>query len=206
MVQKYKVYFANRPVFFSQRVPGEAPVNKGFEVVYSKGKHDVMLIENALSKGASHVRVICEDVDASWKAFQEQFTFVQAAGGLVENDKGELLFIYRLDKWDLPKGKVEVGENLDEAALREVEEECSITNLDLNERLLSTWHTYVQDGTPMLKETVWYRMKYHGSITPRPQTIEGITDARWIHPENLKIVMDNTYASVMDVLEVFRKN
>jgi 8-oxo-dGTP pyrophosphatase MutT (NUDIX family) len=203
MVQKYKVYFANRPVFFSQKTQGESPTGKGFEVIVSSGKHDIMLIENALQKGASHIQVMCDDVDASWKAFQEQFTFVQAAGGLVENDKGELLFIYRLDKWDLPKGKVEVDEDLDEAALREVEEECSITNLDLKEKMLSTWHTYVQDGAPMLKETVWYKMTYHGSETPRPQTIEGITDTRWIHPNNLKMVMENTYASVMDVLQTF---
>jgi 8-oxo-dGTP pyrophosphatase MutT (NUDIX family) len=203
MVQKYKVYFANRPVFFSQIAPGESPTSKGFEGIVSSGKHDVMLIENAISKGASHIDVLCEDVDASWQAFQAQFTFVQAAGGLVENDKGELLFIYRLDKWDLPKGKVEVGENLDEAAVREVEEECSITNLDLKEKMLSTWHTYVQNGEPMLKETVWYKMLYHGSETPKPQTIEGITDTRWIHPDHLKMVMDNTYASVMDVLKVF---
>lgn len=201
MAQKYKVYFANRPVFFTQKGASEISASQGLEVFASKLKHDTMLIENAIARGAREVHVLCDDVEKSWQSFAEQFTFVQAAGGLVKNSKGELLFIYRLEKWDLPKGKVEKGEKLDEAAIREVEEECSITDLELQELLLTTWHTYMQAGEPMLKATAWYRMNYNGQETPKPQTIEGITETRWIDPSDLSNVMSNTYASVVDVLE-----
>lgn len=188
-------------MFFTQKEAQENPVKSGVETFVSKLKHDTMLIENAIARGAREIHVLCDDVEKSWQSFAEQFIFVQAAGGLVKNTKGELLFIYRLEKWDLPKGKVEKGEKLDEAAIREVEEECSITGLELHDLLLTTWHTYIQNGEPMLKATAWYRMNYNGQETPRPQTIEGITETRWINPSDLSIVLENTYASVVDVVE-----
>lgn len=163
-----------------------------------------MLIENAINRGAKSVYLICQDVEASWKSFQEQFEFVQAAGGLVLNSNNELLFIFRHEKWDLPKGKVETGEGIQEGALREVEEECSITSLELVRELCITWHTYIQHREPMLKATAWYLMKYHGHETPSPQLIEGITEVRWLSEEELELVYANTYPSVVDVVKAFQ--
>lgn len=164
-----------------------------------------MLIEAAFSGGAKEVWLVCKDVDESWKTFCSQFELVRAAGGLVANSKEELLFIFRHGKWDLPKGKIEVGEKDEDAAVREVEEECSLFGLELGNLLCTTWHTYIQEGVPMIKPTLWYLMKYPGSDVPKPQEIEGITEIQWFPPGDLKTITRNTYPSVIDVIEEFRK-
>ncbi|MFY8137138.1 MAG: hypothetical protein ACOVMR_03475, partial [Flavobacteriales bacterium] len=104
MAQKYKVYFSNRPVIFTQSEPEASLIFKGAEIIRSCGKMDILLIESAVARGAKAIYVVCTDVEGAWKKFSEQFEFVQAAGGLVLNDAGKLLFIYRHEKWDLPKG------------------------------------------------------------------------------------------------------
>jgi len=203
MAQKYKVYFANRPVIFTHVEPEASLIFKGAEVIRSCGKMDIVLIESAVARGAKMIYVVCNDVDGAWKKFSDQFEFVQAAGGLVLNNEGKMLFIYRHDKWDLPKGKVEKNEKIDAGALREVEEECSIGDLSIVKEINSSWHTYIQTGEPMLKCTAWYIMQFHGTSTPKPQLEEGITDVRWLAESELKIVRSNTYPSVIDVIEDF---
>lgn len=163
-----------------------------------------MLIESAIDRGARAICVKCHDVNWSWQQFVSQFLLIRAAGGIVSNEVGEILFIYRLDKWDLPKGKVEDGEELELAALREVEEECSIHNLELRNHLITTYHTYSLKGEQVLKSTDWYVMKHMGNEQPIPQLIEGISDAKWIGRERWnELVLSNTFPSVQDVLYAF---
>jgi hypothetical protein len=200
MSQKYKVYFSNRLVTFSQDSNDLNSADRGIEIIRSCGKTDIMLIESAIARGARHVIIYCEQIEQSWKAFREQFEFVQAAGGIVENGEGKVLFIFRLEKWDLPKGKVEEGENLEEGALREVEEECGLHQLELKQRLCTTWHTYIQQGVPVLKATEWFVIRYGGKTEGKPQKEEGITDLRWLAEKDWSIVRKNTYPSVLDVL------
>jgi hypothetical protein len=90
-----------------------------------------------------------------------------------------------------------------EGAIREVEEECSLHNLVLKEELCETWHTYIQEGTPMIKSTRWFHMEYEGSEVPVPQRQEGITEAEWLAKDNLDKVRKNTYPSVLDVIESY---
>jgi 8-oxo-dGTP pyrophosphatase MutT (NUDIX family) len=205
MPQKYKVYFANRPVVFIDD-SHEGSFLPEHELIVSQGKADTMLIEIAISRGAKVIYLKCRDVEWSWKQFASQFLTIRAAGGLVSNDRSEVLFIYRLEKWDLPKGKVEQGEELEVAALREVEEECSIDKLELQRHLITTYHTYALKGEQVLKSTDWYVMKHEGHDTPKPQAIEGITEARWIAPSEWKMVEANTFPSVIDVLRAFESN
>jgi len=205
MPQKYKVYFANKPVVFIEDSDASTFL-PGHEVIVSQGKADTMLIESAISRGAKAICMKCRDVDWSWKQFASQFLTIRAAGGLVSNDRSEVLFIYRLEKWDLPKGKVEAGEELDVAAVREVEEECSIDKLELQRHLITTYHTYTLKGEQVLKSTDWYVMKHDGHDIPKPQAIEGITEARWIAPAEWKMVESNTFPSVIDVLRAFESN
>lgn len=203
MAQKYKVYFSNRPVIFTQDEPQCESPFKGVEIIRSCGKMDIVLIESAIARGAKTIYVVCNEVEKAWEKFSNQFEFVQAAGGVVVNDEGKMLFIFRHEKWDLPKGKVEEGEKIDEGALREVEEECSIKDITLGRQLKTSWHTYIQKGEPMLKATAWYVMKFGGKGTPKPQAEEGITETRWIAESELSIVRANTYPSVLDVVEDF---
>lgn len=190
-------------MIFTQDEPDPAVVYKGAEIIRSCGKMDIVLIESAIARGVKSIFVVCSELETAWKKFSDQFEFVQAAGGLVLNAEDKMLFIYRHEKWDLPKGKVEDNESIDSGALREVEEECSISHLEMVSQLNTTWHTYIQKGDPILKATAWYVMKYTGTGTPKPQLEEGITETRWIGVNELNIVRSNTYPSVLDVVEDF---
>jgi len=201
MGQNYKLYFAGRHVEF---IPSDAVLvtsEAQHMVLQSQGKLDTMLLESAINSGARRITFQCSNVELSWNEFIGQFHFVAAAGGCVVNDRGEVLFIHRLDRWDLPKGKVEPGEDLPVAAVREVEEECSIHDLVVEEHALNTWHTYVQDGVQMIKCTSWFFMRYHGNETPIPQSIEGITAVKWAAEPEWSELLRNSFPSVIDVIQ-----
>lgn len=125
---------------------------------------------------------------------------IKAAGGLVSSAKGNYLFIFRNKKWDLPKGKVEKGEKMKAAALREVEEECGVKIFTNDEKLCKTYHVYDMDSKIVLKKTNWYRMTVKGEPKLIPQKEEGITKASWLSEAQLHPVLANTYPSIMDVL------
>mgnify|MGYP001172252366 CR=1 FL=1 len=112
-----------------------------------------------------------------------------------------LLFIYRLGKWDLPKGKLEKGENIKECAIREVEEECHINELKIIKELPSTYHCYPYKKSWAFKTTFWYKMtsNYKGVLIP--QTEEGIEKVEWLNKEELTKVQGNTYLSIKEVLK-----
>jgi 8-oxo-dGTP pyrophosphatase MutT (NUDIX family) len=203
MGQNYKLYFAGRQVEFipDDAIPATNEVQHA--VLQSMGKLDTMLLESAINGGARRITFYCSNVEHAWSEFIGQFHFVAAAGGCVVNDLGEVLFIHRLDRWDLPKGKVEPGEDLEVAAVREVEEECSIHDLEVEEHALNTWHTYVQEGVQMIKCTSWYFMRYHGNEIPIPQSIEGITAVKWAQSNEWPELLRNSFPSVSDVIHAY---
>lgn len=134
-------------------------------------------------------------------SFSSAFKVIEAAGGLVKNKKGEYLFIFRNGKWDLPKGKIEKGEGIKQAAVREVEEECGVKKLKIVKELESTYHTYDQDGKAILKRTYWFEMSCEDDSKLVPQTEEGITEVKWLSKQELGQVLENTYESIKDVLK-----
>lgn len=134
-----------------------------------------------------------------WKAFKEPYTRVKAAGGVVLDEQGRLLAIRRLGLWDLPKGKVDPGESLTEAALREVEEECGVRELVLGDHLQRTWHTYPRNGRQYLKSTDWYLMRTTSSQELVPQQEEGIEEVRWFTPQQADVLCAATYPSLLPV-------
>ena len=126
---------------------------------------------------------------------------IEAAGGLVFNKDGDILMIFRNGKWDLPKGKLEIGESVEECAIREVEEECSIYGLDITEKLLETYHTYNMDGEEVLKKTYWYKMNTDFNGELMPQIEEGITKVSWVEKDHIAEKMRNSYSNISDVLD-----
>lgn len=124
-----------------------------------------------------------------------------AAGGLVQNLKGEFLFIFRRGKWDLPKGKTEKGEKIEDAAIREVQEECGISELKIIRPLLKTFHTYELKGKKILKETHWFLMKTNWQGKLIPQNEEDITEAIWVDKKIVKELLENTYDSIKEVVK-----
>ena len=132
--------------------------------------------------------------------FKSKFTKIDAGGGLVVNNKNQYLFIKRLGKWDLPKGKMEKSEKISETALREVSEECGINNLSIIKKLNTTYHYYYINEKRVLKKSQWYLINYDGKKVPTPQTIENITEAKWFDRSELDIIKKNTYPSILDVI------
>ena len=142
----------------------------------------------------------CTDTKAFLKVITKNITLIEAAGGLVKNENKEYLFIYRNDKWDIPKGKVERDERIKEAAVREVEEECGIKVSELGDKICKTYHAYIYKGDVVLKKTHWFKMKCKDQGKLKPQKEEGITDVRWFIKGHVESIVDNTFPSIIDVL------
>ena len=128
-----------------------------------------------------------------------------AAGGWVENERGEVLWIYRLNQWDLPKGKLEEGEDIPTCALREVEEECGLSRLILGPKLTETVHEYLLHGQTVVKTTHWYRMRVLGVPQVSPQTEEGIDWVRWVDASEWEAQVATTYSTIQAVAEAARR-
>lgn len=149
--------------------------------------------------------ILNQDVNQLWNHFRSKFTEIQAAGGLVQDNDGSLLFIRRLGVWDLPKGKIEKNETPELAAVREVKEECGLSGLRIIKPLDSTFHIYKSPYLPVpnnlvLKETKWFLMNYSGNETPVPQLDEYIEEIKWVPVNELNRVTENTYSSFRDLL------
>lgn len=145
-----------------------------------------------------------DDVERLWMSIQNMYTIIEAAGGLVTNSEDEVLFIHRLGKWDLPKGKLEKGEDIPECALREVEEECGIVGHEIVGQLPDTNHTYFIKGQPILKRTYWFKMKIEGKPELTPQVEEDITETVWFDESKWNEVEQNTYPSISYLLQLHR--
>lgn len=145
--------------------------------------------------------LIHPDSKAVFKKLTGRFKLIKAAGGIVKNGKGEYLFIFRLGKWDLPKGKVDEGEKMGETAVREVEEECGIKIHYRGMHLTSTYHLYLLKGELVMKKTKWFEMGVNGSPKLTPQKEEDITRVAWLGPDDFDMVRNNTYPLILDQLE-----
>jgi 8-oxo-dGTP pyrophosphatase MutT (NUDIX family) len=139
------------------------------------------------------------------KDFFKMFTTVEAAGGLVENDKGEWLLIHRRGYWDLPKGKIDKGETPEQASVREVEEETGLKKIKRNKLINTTFHTYHEFGKFILKPTYWFSMKTNGSQELKPQTTEDITEVKWVKKTDASAYFASMYPSVRDVINAASK-
>jgi 8-oxo-dGTP pyrophosphatase MutT (NUDIX family) len=150
-----------------------------------------------------------EDHGKLKKHFFSLFKILKAAGGVVGNETGEILFIFRRGRWDLPKGKIErISEHRSEtpaqAALREVAEETGLTHLTIVRKLHPTFHIYDHRNTRILKKTQWYKMLAPGNQRIRPQTEEDISEIKWFPAGDLHIPLGNTYASLKGLItEIF---
>lgn len=132
------------------------------------------------------------------------FTKIIAAGGLVQNSADEVLMIYRFNHWDLPKGKHEDNETIEETATREVEEECGISGLNLIAPVTKTYHIYQQNNAWILKETHWFKMQYKKDEQLKPQLEEGVEEVKWIPKNSISEYLDKTYLSIKEVFKALK--
>lgn len=168
--------------------------NLDAELVEAHVRHFIQQSEN------KDLILITKNVNSLFEQLKELFYYIEAAGGLIRQNN-KYLFIYRLGKWDLPKGKIDAGESPAEAAVRECEEECAITGLQIVKELASTYHIYPYKTGHALKTTYWFLMKSTHSGTLTPQTEEHIEKVEWLDADAIKnLVLQNTYLSVRDVI------
>ncbi len=195
----YKVFIQNRPIFFIS-----AKEIEKYDGIFVKEKFaitDKVELTELLTNLPTHLflHIICENPEVTLSLFFENYQKIEAAGGIVKR-KEKYLFIKRNGLWDIPKGKLESDETPEIGALREIEEECGITNFQLTEHIITTYHTYAYKGIPTLKKTYWYGFEYDGPKKGIPQTEEGITKIAWKKKEDLNKILENTYASIADVI------
>lgn len=128
---------------------------------------------------------------------------IDAAGGIVTNDHDEVLLIFRRGYWDFPKGKVEEDESFPEAALREVSEETGLISLRITSELPSTFHTYIQNGQEILKQTYWFSMKSDCPEVLIPQIEEEITEIRWVKKEEVTGMLEESFETLKELWKKF---
>jgi 8-oxo-dGTP pyrophosphatase MutT (NUDIX family) len=135
------------------------------------------------------------------KKVKEKIPVCKAGGGLVYNKKGDVLFIFRNGKWDLPKGGIEKGEEIEETATREVEEETGVKNLVISHKLQKTYHVFKRNGKYKLKITHWFEMRTNFEGIPVAQANEGIEKVAWLNPEQIKEALKNSYENIKLLFE-----
>ncbi len=164
-----------------------------------KSKH-IIQIADMLEKSNRDIEVILysNDLKALFKTFKSLYKFIKAAGGVVFNQQGEILTMYRRGSWDLPKGKIDKGEGKKDAALREVREETGIQNIELKELVARTFHTYKHGGRRVLKKTYWYKM-ITSDMELTPQEEEDIEIVAWEKPDSF-LKSKKMYPSIVTVL------
>jgi len=145
--------------------------------------------------------VSVKDYDAIKQYLRSKFKVVKAAGGLVRK-KDKFLMIYRMKKWDLPKGKQERNEKSKQTAVREVEEECNVS-VKLGKKICTTWHTYTMNRSAMLKKTRWYVMDVSDDTRMKPATEEDIEDVRWMNRKEVYHALEHSYKSINYVMEQY---
>jgi len=204
MSQRYVVFMLNRRVSFHEsseeiQKASECPVT-----YWNPSKKELAGLIKFLKTNplVREVEIYSDNIKKLWVDYCMNYFEVVSAGGLVMNQKGKMLWILRNGHWDLPKGKVEIGEKLKEAAIREVEEETGISNLKITHDLETTYHTYEIDGVVHLKTTFWYAMEHSaGDSNGVPQAIEGITEVGWKSLPIEDSIWKSSFGSIKIVVE-----
>jgi len=203
MMQMYKVFMNEKVIFFTKNSDVLKQLNNAFVIYF----YDDSIVSKVLDylnvdNKIMHVVFLTPTPKEDFEKFTTNFDLIVAAGGKVTNNEGKTLFIFRLGKWDLPKGKFQKKESVEQAAIREVEEECGISQLTILNHIKDTYHIYELNNKLVLKQSIWYEMKTTDSAKLVPQTEENITDARWMTTKEIEnIVLKNTYPSIKEVLE-----
>jgi 8-oxo-dGTP pyrophosphatase MutT (NUDIX family) len=201
----YKIYFDNKKVIIADEADLSFKDHNTLFAAFDNDKILGDLVQLLLTVNSIEtLYVYGQNPQLIWESFSSKYTIIHAAGGLVTNKAAHALLIFRKGKWDLPKGKIEDGESTEEAALREVMEECGVKELSITAKLCNTYHIYTLNNKQILKVSHWYAMRCNDSETTlKPQTIEGITEAIWMTVTDVLHIVDESYASVRDVLTRF---
>ncbi len=196
----YKVFVNDRSLFLTNEVQKET----NFQIFLLESIDIKKIIVKMYQNKIQSAFLYHPDEKLIMKTLKAKIPVVKAGGGLVYNTKGEILFIYRNGKWDLPKGGTEKNETMEETAMREVEEETGVTGLSISKKLQKTYHVFKRNGRYKLKQTYWYEMQSTFEGIPEGQIDEGIEKVEWIHPKDISKVLENSYENIKLLFEDFK--
>jgi 8-oxo-dGTP pyrophosphatase MutT (NUDIX family) len=193
----YKVFVNDKPFFLTNQIVKETD----FQLFLLESTDIKKLVINMFNNKIKKCYLYYPDEKVTLKKLKEKIPVQKAAGGLVYNKHGEVLFIFRNGKWDLPKGGKEKREKMKLTAMREVEEETGVNLLTITKKLQKTYHIFKRNGIYKLKITQWYEMKTAFQGTPVGQLEEGIEKVAWLNPEQIQEAMKNSYENIKLVFE-----
>lgn len=193
----YKVFVNDKPFFLTNEIVKETD----FQFFLLESADIEKLVVNMYNNKINKCYLYYPDEKVILKKLKEKIPVQRAAGGLVFNKKGQVLFIFRNGKWDLPKGGKEKREKMKLTAMREVEEETGVDNLIITKRLQKTYHIFKRNGIYKLKITQWYKMKTNFEGIPVGQLDEGIEKVAWLNPEQIQEAMKNSYENIKLILQ-----
>jgi 8-oxo-dGTP pyrophosphatase MutT (NUDIX family) len=193
----YKVFVNDKPLFLTNQIEKETDFQLFLLESIDIEQLIIKMFQNKITKASLYY----PDEKAILKKLKEKIPVCKAGGGLVYNQKGEVLFIFRNGKWDLPKGGIEKGEEIEDTAMREVEEETGVGSLSITRKLQKTYHVFKRNGKYKLKVTHWFEMQSNFDGMPYPQENEGIEKAVWLNPEQVKEALKNSFENIKLLFE-----
>ncbi len=193
----YKVFVNDKPLFLTNKVAKETD----FQLFLLESVDIEQLIVKMFNNKIKKAYLYYPDEKEILKKVKEKIPVKKAGGGLVYNKKGDVLFIFRNGKWDLPKGGCDKGEEIEDCSIREVEEETGVNNLKITKKLQKTYHVFKRNGKYRLKVTHWFEMTTNFEGTPMPQAEEGIEKVAWLNPMQIKEAMKNSYENIKLLFE-----
>ncbi|MES2763766.1 MAG: NUDIX domain-containing protein [Bacteroidota bacterium] len=195
------IYYLSKKIVLQQK--NQSSGNQSFKNLDGLKKAEILdeFEKFAHESSATLLTFETDNLETGLQKFTKAFKYIYAAGGLIEKEN-TWLFIFRLKRWDLPKGKLDAGESPEEAAIRECEEECGITQLTITKTLEPTYHIYAHKGSYALKKTYWYAMSTKHTGTLVPQLEENIEKVEWFTKSQIQeIVFPNSYPAILDVVK-----
>ena len=200
----YKVFFNQKPLILTDKIHYISDTEPLLFIKYSSV---TQIIKALKSSKNSKVFLYHKDMDKLWKGFKKKFPIVEAAGGLVKRTDNKLLFIFRNNKWDLPKGGVEKKELIIDAAKREVTEETGVADIIVEKKISETYHIFKKGKRFRLKKTYWFKMSTTYMGKTNPQTEEGIEKTKWVSNKNIQDILNDAFENIrIIVLEVLKND
>ena len=193
----YKVFVNDKPLFLTNQVQKETDFKLFLLESVDIKKLIVKIFQNKIQKAFLYH----PDEKLIMKTLRAKLPVEKAGGGLVYNKDGDVLFIFRNGKWDLPKGGTEKNETIEETAMREVEEETGVNGLVITDKLQKTYHIFKRNGRYKLKITQWFEMRTKYEGIPQGQADEGIERVEWVNPKDIKFLLENSYENIKLLFE-----
>ena len=201
MLQMYKVFFNEQIIYIDSSKESEPDVK--WQKISDLNKVSGLLVQ--FMQGDDDLFLLTDKGDEILEIIKSELFYLETAGGIVENEDEELLFIYRLGYWDLPKGMIEKGETAKQAAYREIKEECGISSHKLKSHLTDTYHIYEREGKMHLKKTIWFYFEQGDTNEETvPQAEEDIELASWLSETEINLALLESYESIEDVYDAYK--